>query len=194
MKKTISAVVAAVVVIALVCGLFYYVTLRSKPSAEDHVELSKVQKLTTSNFEINYPATPREVVKVFNKIMTCFYNEDCTEEELEKLVEQAWILFDPKLQENNPLDVYLTTVKAEIAEYKERGRTISQSDVCASNDVKYKTDGTDKLAYVDASYFVKESKQYTNTYQMYVLRKDAEGRWRILVFYQIKKEKAKDDE
>lgn len=57
--------------------------------------------------------------------------------------------------------------------------------VCDSNDVKYVTDNGSKIAYVKASYFMKEGSSYSKTYQEYVLRQDKEGCWRILTFYKI---------
>ena len=36
-----------------------------------------------------------------------------------------------------------------------------------------------------ASYFMEENKSYNRPYQMYVLRKDEDGNWKILVFYQV---------
>lgn len=184
MKKTIGVIVA-ILCVCLVCGGFYAIKQMSNPNASDNIELTAVQKLNTRNLETNYPQTPREVVKLFNKILTCYYNEEYTEDELKRLTEQAWALFDSDLQEENPLDEYLKSVQADVKDYKERSRNISQSSVCDSNDVTYLTDQGDELAYVTASYFIKEKKEYKDTNQMYVLRKDDDDRWRILVFYQI---------
>ena len=49
----------------------------------------------------------------------------------------------------------------------------------------YKTVDGDKCAYVTASYFIKGDDNYSKTYQEYVLRKDEDGNWKILVFYQV---------
>ena len=38
---------------------------------------------------------------------------------------------------------------------REDNKSISQTDVCDSNDVKYMTDNGDDIAYVTASYFIK---------------------------------------
>ena len=65
-------------------------------------------------------------------------------------------------------------------------------DVCDSNDVKYVTDSEDQIAYVRASYFIKQDNSYSKTYQEYVLRKDSEEHWKILTFYKI--ENASDTE
>ena len=85
--------------------------------------------------------------------------------------------------ESNPEDTYFDALKADIAEYKEASKTIVSSSVCDSNDVKYQTVDGDECAYVTASYFINESKKYSRTNQTYVLRKDEDGKWKILVFY-----------
>ena len=83
-------------------------------------------------------------------------------------------------------------------EYNEKNKRIVNSDVCDSNDVVYVDDvkdgstEVDKLAYVNASYFVNTDGEFTNTYQQFVLRQDENGRWKILTFYQIEGEKSDD--
>lgn len=184
MKKARAAIVV-VVLVALIVGCFYYVANRNPEKTADNVELTEVQKVITKDFEKNYPATPREVVKTYNRIITCFYNETYTEEELYALGDQARMLFDEELLESNPRDTYFKSLKMEIEEYKEFSRTIKSSAVCSSNEVETKTVDGVEYAYVQASYFIKDGNSYERTYQMYVLREDEEGRWKILMFYQI---------
>ena len=50
-----------------------------------------------------------------------------------------------------------------------------------------------ECAYVKTSYFIKEGADYSKTHQMYVVRKDEDGNWKILVFYKIEGE-ASDEE
>ena len=104
------------------------------------------------------------------------------------------LLFDDELAKNNPKDTYIQSIKTEIADYDNRSRQIRQTDVCDSDDVLYTTDpkNDDKLAYVTASYFVKEDKSFTKTYQMYVLRQDKNENWKILTYYQIDKNPNED--
>ena len=94
-------------------------------------------------------------------------------------------LFDDELAANNPKDTYKQSVTADAQSYKDQGITLAQTGVCDSNDVKYVTDNGSKIAYVKASYFMKEGSSYSKTYQEYVLRQDKEGCWRILTFYKI---------
>ncbi len=184
MKRKIMVGVIAVVIVGLVVGGYYMLRNRNNNSEDGNVTLTEVQKVLTKDLDSNYPATPREVVKMYNRILLCFYNETYTDEELEGLGDQARLLFDEELLENNPRDAYFDALRADIAEYHEKERTVRSTSVCDSNDVIYKTVDERECAYVDVSYFVNEDKQYNYTYQTYVLRKDEEERWKILVFYQ----------
>ena len=184
MKRKIMVGVIAVAIIGLVVGGYYMSRSRNNASEDGNVTLTEVQKVITKDLEDNYPATPREVAKLYNRILQCFYNESYTDEELQQLGDQARMLFDEELLENNPRDAYLDALRADIAEYREKERTIRSVSVCDSNDVVYKTVDKRECAYVDVSYFVDEDKQYSYTYQTYVLRTDEEGKWKILVFYQ----------
>ena len=117
-----------------------------------------------------------------------YYSGNYTDDEFDKLIDQARMLFDQDLADNNSKDDYKKSVETSIADYKNRSFKIRQTNVCDSDDVKYLTDDSngDKLAYVTASYFTEENKKFDKTYQMYVLRKDDNGDWKIRTFYKIK--------
>ena len=183
--KKIGVVILAVLCVGMTCLGFFFVKRNADSNQNKDVELTEVEKLITKDLSKNYPATPREVVKLYNRIITCYYEQDYTDEQLDQLADQAWCLFDEELQENNPKDQYLMSVELDIANYEQRERYIAQSDVCDSQDVLYKTIDGDEIAYVNASYFVREGSTYDKSYQQYVLRQDAQDRWKILVFYQI---------
>jgi Na+-transporting NADH:ubiquinone oxidoreductase subunit NqrC len=194
MKKVLAWIVALLCV-AVVCGGFYLVKIRSEQNqAKDKSELTEVQMIITKDLEKNYPSTPREVVKLYNRIITAFYKEEISDEELDQLADQVLALFDDDLAANNPKETYLESVKADIEDYKNRSRYIADSRVCESDEVSMVQDGDDSLAYVWASYFVREKNDYTRTYQQYVLRQDDEGNWKILVFYQIDGAPSGDEE
>lgn len=185
MKPKPIRFIVAIAAVLLIVGGYYYLTVYKNANSEENVELTEVQKVITKDLETNYPATPREVVKLYNRIQECFYNETYTDDELYGLGDQARMLFDEELLGNNPRDDYFDSLKADIASYRAKSKTIMSSDVCNSNDVHYQTIDGDECAYVSASYFMEEGKSYNRTYEMYVLRKDKDGNWKILVFYQI---------
>ena len=148
MKKSgVIKAVITILIILLIVGVYYFFTTQRRTSVEDTVELTEIQKLITKNLDTNYPATPREVVKYYNRI--------------------------------------LSDLKADIEDYHNKSKTIRSSNVCDSNDVVYQTVDGRECAYVTASYFMNENNSFDRTNEMYVLRKDDDGDWKILVFYQV---------
>ena len=193
MKKT-RIVILAIVIVAAICTAFYIVNNNSKKESAKEAELTEIQKITTRNMEKDYPATPREVIKFYNRIIKCYYGRQYSDDELQQLADQALSMFDDDLLKKNEKESYIESVKSDAAQYEEDNKSISQTDVCDSNDVKYMTDNGDDIAYVTASYFIKNGSSYTKTYQEYVLRKDDDGDWKILTFYKIEGESSESDE
>lgn len=193
MKKT-RIVILAIVIVATICTAFYIVNNNSKKESAKEAGLTEIQKITTRNMEKDYPATPREVIKFYNRIVKCYYGRQYSDDELEQLADQALSMFDDDLLKKNEKESYIESVKSDAAQYEEDNKSISQTDVCDSNDVKYMTDNGDDIAYVTASYFIKTGSSYTKTYQEYVLRKDGDGDWKILTFYKIEGESSESDE
>ena len=193
MKKT-RIVILAIVIVAAICTAFYIVNNNSKKESAKEAGLTEIQKITTRNMEKDYPATPREVIKFYNRIVKCYYGRQYSDDELEQLADQALSMFDDDLLKKNEKESYIESVKSDAAQYEEDNKSISHTDVCDSNDVKYMTDNGDDIAYVTASYFIKTGSSYTKTYQEYVLRKDDDGDWKILTFYKIEGESSESDE
>ena len=193
MKKT-RIVILAIVIVAAICTAFYIVNNNSNKESAKEAGLTEIQKITTRNMEKDYPATPREVIKFYNRIVKCYYGRQYSDDELEQLADQALSMFDDDLLKKNEKESYIESVKSDAAQYEEDNKSISQTDVCDSNDVKYMTDNGDDIAYVTASYFIKTGSSYTKTYQEYVLRKDGDGDWKILTFYKIEGESSESDE
>lgn len=185
MKKKVGIIIAALLCIAVLCVGFYFLKENSISSAEK--ELTKVEKIITKDLDKDYPATPRETIKLYNQIIMAFHQEKYSAKELEGMCNVAYGLMDIELQGNNPFDEYMVSVQNEVANYNARKREILQANVCDSNEVLYKTDSSngDDVAFVTASYFVKEDGEYTNTHQMYVLVQDENDNWKIKTYYQI---------
>lgn len=179
--KKIRVVVIGIICISLVVGYYYHLSNKSEEAKE--TDLTEVQKVILKDLDgKEYPETPREVVKLYNRILCCYYNEEYSEEEFEKLADQALKLMDEELAANNPPKQYYLRVKTEVESYHEKNRTINNASVCDSNEVKYATIDGAECAYVAASYFVRDDDGFTKSNQNYVLRKDTEGRWKILAF------------
>ena len=85
MKNT-KFVIIIVVCVCVILGGYYYLTNRNNAKEEENITLTEIQELTTKNLDKNFPATPREVVKLYNRIITCFYNDEYTDDELYDLL------------------------------------------------------------------------------------------------------------
>ena len=118
MRKAIRIVIAIICMVTLVVGYYAYLSRKNDSvSADSNVELSEVQAIVSKNFIKEYPATPRSVVKWYNRIITAYYAEEYSQEELEKMAEQARMLMDDELLKYNPKDTYLASLNLEIEDY-----------------------------------------------------------------------------
>lgn len=195
MKKAKIIIIAAAC-ICLICGGYFIFSQSNTVSEED---LTEVEKILVKDLDKSYPKTPREVVKFYNRIVKCYYGENLDEKQLNKMVDQMRMLLDKDLLLVNPREEYYDAVCLEIEEYKGEKKVIVNTDVCDSNDVQYvddKKEGenkVDKLAYVNASYFINTDGRFSNTYQQFVLRQDEDGYWKILTFYEVEGESSEDE-
>lgn len=180
MKKNLRVIFAVAICAGLCLGYYYYLSNRNKGEEK----LTEVEMVITKDLDKSYPKTAREVVKFYNRILNCYYNEEYTQEELEDLTEQARKLMDTELREKNGSDRYLASVKADVEAYEEEGKKIASISMDSTNEIEYKKVEGKECAYVDVQYFIKESKKASRSSQTYILRKDEEGKWKILAFYQ----------
>ncbi|MDD6192889.1 MAG: hypothetical protein PUB24_07410 [Lachnospiraceae bacterium] len=183
MKKAIRIGLSVIICAGLVVGYYYYLSHRNdNNTTEDATKVTEVDKILQKDFDEQYPTSPREVVKWYNRIITAYYGEEYTDEQLEGMADQARKLLDDELLQYNPKDTYLENLKKDIDNYKTLNKKIVQSSVSDSNDITYATVKGASCAYVNAYYFSKEGSNYSRTYQEFVLRKDSKGKWKILTF------------
>lgn len=192
MKKYIKVIVLSIVCIGIIVGYYYYLTYRDKKDIENSTELTKVGEVLAKDLKKDYPPTPREVIKFYDKILKCYYNEEYEQEELEEMADQARLLMDEELLKKNPKDQYMLMLEADIKDYKDNERKLADTTVCDSKEVEYKKVDGRECAYVVSRYFVREGNTYSNTSQKYVLRKDEDGNWKILGFKMVEGESSDD--
>ena len=182
MKNAIRIGIFVIVAAALIVGYYFYLSHGRTTKEETPAKKTELEKVLTVDFVKNYPETPREVMKWYNRIIKLYYDSETEDTMVDALCDQAMMLLDDELVSNNPRDNYIASVRADIADYKQRSRKIVSTEVCDTNDVVYKKRRGDSMAYVQTHYFIAEGSDYENTYQKYALRKDDNGRWKILAF------------
>ena len=177
-KSTTRTAVIVICLIAAMVGYFAYLSNKSRESQAEK-EMTMVQSTLSRNMTTDYPPTPKEVIKYYNDILRCFYNEEHTDEELNQLGCRARELYDAELLEQNELGTYMMRLGAEIQEYKEKKRRITGTAVAASTNVDlFSEDGYD-FARLQSNYSIIEGGEKSNTIIVYLLRKDAQKRWKI---------------
>ncbi|MCR5355641.1 MAG: hypothetical protein K6E43_08640 [Lachnospiraceae bacterium] len=185
MKKAFRIGLVILLSVAIVVGYYYYLSHKNGSKPSDDAEETEVEYILSKDFEKDYPSTPREVVKWYNRIIKALYSEEYEDEDLTAMGMQVRQLLDEELLEYNPETTYIASLKQDVMDYHERQKTIVQSKVIDSANITYATINGYYCAYVDAYYFTKEGSTYSRTYEKFVLRQDADGKWKILTFKMV---------
>ena len=177
-KRTTQGTIIITLLILAIVGYYCYLVNRSNDSSTSKT-LTAVENVLLRDLSTNYPPSPKEVVKYYSDIMKCFYNEECTENEVESLASKARELFDEELNDYNEWGSYIISLKDEIKEYKDNKRRVSSYSVASSTDVDYFTADGYSFARLRCSYNVIQGKETESIMQVYLLRKDVENHWKI---------------
>lgn len=182
MKKYWKTVVIIAALIACGLGYFYYLANRTdKTDATDKaVEDEELAALISRNIEENYPQSPKEVVKLYARITKKYYENPLTDEQIEKLGKQARILFDDELKGTQTDAEFLNALKADIKSFNSSKTYVSDYAIESSSQVKYQTLNDRQYASINLVYYVRQNGKLNYSYTRYVMRKDDEGKWRIL--------------
>lgn len=188
MKKK-SGVILLIVIAVLIVGAFTFVAFRTPKTVEDVTDVTEKDELMNRNIEVNYPATPREVMKLYNRYLLCLYGVEGGElssEELNALGKKMRGMYDEELLEGNPEETNLTSLSQELAAFRSSGKVMIQANICGSNEVEFIEVKGSQGALLQASYFIKKGKEeFSRTYQQFLLRKDESGKWKILGFEKV---------
>lgn len=181
MKRFTGTKGVLILIILIVSMVAYYGYLSNKTSkqSEEDTTLTKVQNVLLRDLERNYPPTVKEVVKYYGDITLCLYDGQCAEEDIDKLAAKEIQLFDEELVENNPWAMYIVNLKADIASYKEMERIISSYAAAGSTSVDYFTQDHYEWARIYCTFYIKEKNISKAVNEVFLLRKDSDGRWKI---------------
>ncbi len=177
-KSTVRVTVVTIVLAVVLVGVYAYLAGKRRAVTDDAV-LSAAELVLAKDLEHDYPPTPKEVIKAYAEIEKCFYNEECSEEEIEQLGMKARELYDAELLEANEVGSYLDRLKAEIKEFRESNRRLTGVNVAASTNVDIFTEDGYQFARIYCGYTIVDGTGSTNTGMVYLLRRDEERHWKI---------------
>lgn len=183
--KGLKGLILVLAMVALVFGYYYYLSNRT-PKKEPVQETTAAQAVLVRDMELDYPPSPKEVVKYYAEITKCFYEGEHTEEEIRQLGERARFLYDDELKATQTEEEYFSDLEYDIEDFKNKDMKISSYSTSASTDVEYKTTEKGELATLYCVFTIRQGKQIVATNQVFVLRKDAEEHWKILGWTLVK--------
>lgn len=188
-QSGIKGLVIGIILISLVIGYYYYLSSKGASKVEEvSVEMSAVQEALLRNLENNYPPSPREVVKYFGQITQCFYGEEYTEEEQYDLAMQIQKLYDDELVANKTQQQYLDDLQWDIDNMKEQKIVVSSYSPASSTDVEYFSQNGYEFARLNCTFTLRRETDISITEQIFVLRKDKQGHWKIYGWKPVEEE------
>lgn len=167
------------ILVAMGIGYYFYLSNRPVDQDEPVTQVTATQEALLRNLEMNYPPSPRELVRYYSELTKCFYDKNNTEEQVAQLASKSRELFDEKLVATQTDEEYLEELKAEIARFAEEDINISSYNVSSSVDVKFHSKDGDDWATLYCTYSIRQHTNRDSIRERFVLRKDEDGHWKI---------------
>ena len=112
----------------------------------------------------------------------CFYNEEYTEEEFVQLALQVRNLYDDELIASKTENQYIEDLRWDVNQLRDQEIVISNYATSASTDVEEYTKGGFKWAKLYCSFTLRKGTYVDSTNEVFLLRKDDAGHWKIYGF------------
>lgn len=168
-----------VILAVLIVSYYYHLSNKTREKQEETVAISAAQDILLSNYNINYPPTPKEVVREYLQISKVLHNEELTDEEISSVGMKIQELYDDELVANKSQEDYLKDLKSEVANFRNNDYAITNYYTSSSTDVVYdRVNGYD-FAKLYATYSVRAGGKPQTLQEIFLLRKDSAGHWKI---------------
>ncbi|MCQ2493977.1 MAG: hypothetical protein MJ104_05180 [Lachnospiraceae bacterium] len=172
--------ITIVITILILAVVAYYAYLSNKSRSERAAaSMTVVEEVLSRDLNHNYPPTPKEVIKYYNDITKCLYNETCTDEEIERLGMKNRQLYDADLLAANEMGSYLIQLQSDVADHKDKKITIINMALASSTNVDYYTRNGFSFARLICTYTMNENGTNNTTRIVYLLRRDDDKQWKI---------------
>ena len=194
-KSPLGTIVFMVLFAAVVIGIYFAITRNKDNSSTKEIpaETSEADTLIKKDLDWEYPATPREVLKLYCRITKCLYNDDLTDEQIKKLVSQVRNLYSFELLENNAEDEQIAFIKGDRAEYKKDKKTIFSFAIDRANNIEYMDTKAGKTAVIKMYFTLKAGAQMDRSFEEFSLIQQDDGKWKIAAWRLSENEVAIDE-
>lgn len=152
-----KSIIIAVLLVALV--LFYVNHLSNKSANRRSAkQSSELEQLMDYNMTLDYPNTPRDVVKLHNRYLMVFYTYSLGDDELMALNDKVRSLYCSDLLAVNPMETALSSLKRDIEKVHEAGYTYKSYSLPEASQIVYFTKDGKDMATLDVTITVDVSK------------------------------------
>ena len=189
-----GTIIFMVLFAAVVIGIYFAITRgKNTDTKEIPAETSEADALIKKDLDWEYPATPREVLKLYCRITKCLYNDDLTDEQIKKLVSQVRNLYSFDLLENNAEDEQIAFIKGDRVEYKKDKKTIFSFAIDSANNIEYIDTKAGKTALIKMYFTLKAGANMDRSFEEFSLIRQDDGKWKIAAWRQSENETAIDE-
>jgi len=187
---------ALILIILVVLVVSYYYHLSNSTSSDkkgEEIKISAAADIMMKNYSASYPPTPKEVVKEYLQISKVLHNEELTDEEITAVGLKIQELYDDEFIANKSQDDYLRDLKSEIAAFRNNNYVITNYYTSASTEVVYGVVDGYEFAKLYASYSIRVGGKSQILQEIFLLRKDNNGRWKIYGWQPIEEDESENE-
>ena len=189
MNKSGRMKIVLIMVLVLLVFLVVFYFAANRKQEDNLVRLSATEATIQRDLSINYPQTPKAVVRYYAELSQCMYDPGNSEEEVEAIAGQSRQLLDDELKSQQTDEEYLKSLKSAIALFLQDNRRIVSFTVSPSTEVVYKTLDIGDVASLYCTYTMQKGTVSYSDSEHFLLRKNSEGQWKILGWQSVEKER-----
>ena len=185
-KKGANTFTILVFILVIVCLAVYVVISNRTKQTTSGDDASEVEKLLSYDFAEDYPKTVKETVRLHCRYMKCAYNNEFSEDELDKMNQQVRNLYDQELLDYNEESAQLDALKQDIQYYADNKQKIVSYSFGEDSQIEYNTQDQVDYAKIKVKVMMRVDSAPGEAEEEFILRKNDEGQWKILGWQAVK--------
>ena len=176
LEFNLKNVIIILILIVLVIGYYVYT---SKETKKGSIVQDEYTLLSSRDLETSYPETPREVVKLYSRMVKYLYDDSVSDEKVENIVNQMRLLFVDELLDKNALKDQIINLKQDVKLFTKAKKDIIGYEVYQESLEMKEVEGKE-IATIIAGFSIKHNNAYEHTNEQFLLEKDKTGKWKII--------------
>lgn len=185
MKKNGNKTFTLMIFLVAIAALGYFTYLNNKaPDRETVSENSEKEILLNYDMVENYPKTVREAVKLHCRYLKYVYSDEfikeSTEDEVFTMNQKIRALYDDELLDLNSPTEQLQALQDEMTLYQTNKQKIVSYTLAEASQIEYNTENEVEYAKMRVTLALTIDGASASADEEYILRKDSEGKWKIL--------------